>query len=104
MSAQIMDAMKVKKLGLSYQVHELSAKNEKNRRIVFRADKTNKTLVRLRKTLKSKRRQIRVLRNNLAAIKAELETLCLHVYKVDSMLVTTTTSMERVLKVMIFEK
>lgn len=94
-----MDAMKVKKLGLGLRVQDLSVKNEKYRRIAHRASRTDVTMNKLNRKLKGKNRRVRVLTNNLTALKAELETLCLHIYKMDSMLVTTTTSMERILKV-----
>lgn len=94
-----MDAMKAKQLGLSYQVQDLTKKNEKNRTIAYRANRTTLTMSKLRKSSKVKSRKIRILTNNLTALKAELETLCLHIYKMDSMLVTTTTSMENILKV-----
>lgn len=96
---QFMDAMKAKKLGLGYQVQDLSVKYQKSQRIALRASKINTAAAKLKKILKAKNRRIRILENNLTAMKAELETLCLHIYKMDSMLVTTTTSMEHVLKV-----
>lgn len=94
-----MDAMKVKKLGLGLRVQDLSVKNEKYRRIAHRASRMDVTMNKLNRKLKGKNRRVRVLTKNLTALKAELETLCLHIYKMDSMLVTTTTSMERILKV-----
>lgn len=94
-----MDVMKAKKLGLSCQVQDLSVKNERNQRIAYRANRIHSTMIKLKKSLKIKNRKIRILTNNLTLIKSELETLCLHIYKMDSMLVTTTNSMERVLKV-----
>lgn len=96
---QFMNAMKAKKLGLGYQVQDLSAKYQKTQRIALRANKINTAAAKLKKILKAKNRKIRILENNLTAMKAELETLCLHIYKMDSMLMTTTTSMEHVLKV-----
>lgn len=98
----MMDAIKAKKLGLAHQVQDLSTKNEKNQRIAYKARKMNITAVKLKKTLKTKNRRIRILTNNLTAMKSELETLCLHIYKTDSMLVSTTSSMERILKVQSF--
>ncbi|VVC41021.1 Hypothetical protein CINCED_3A011869 [Cinara cedri] len=95
---QLMNAMKAKKLGLGLQVQDLSSKNEKYRRIVHSASWTNVAMTKLKRKLKAKNRRIRVLTKNLTVLKTELETLCLHIYKMDSMLVTTTTSMERVLK------
>lgn len=94
-----MDTIKAKKLGLSYQVQELAMKNEKNQRIVYRANRTNKITAKLKKSVKVKDRKIHILTHNLKAMRTELETLCLHIYKMDSMLVTTTTSMEKILKV-----
>lgn len=94
-----MDALRIKKIGLSGQVQDLSKKNDKNQRIAYRASRMNTAIVKLKKTLKAKTRKIRILTNNLIAMKSELETLCLHIYKMDSMLVTTTSSMEQVLKV-----
>lgn len=94
-----MDAMKIKKLGLRNQVQDLSTKNEKNQRIAHRASRMSTAIVKLKKTLKAKSRKIRILTNNFISMKAELETLCLHIYKIDSMLVTTTSSMEKILKV-----
>ncbi|CAI6371625.1 unnamed protein product [Macrosiphum euphorbiae] len=93
-----MDAVKAKKLGLSLQVQDLSTKNERNQRIAYRASRMNTMMAQLKQTLKRKNRKLRILTNNLAAMKDEIETLCLHIYKMDSMLVTTTTSMEHVLK------
>ncbi|XP_025192152.1 cilia- and flagella-associated protein 157, partial [Melanaphis sacchari] len=95
---QIMDAIKAKKLGLTLQVQDLSTKNERNQRIAYRASRINTTMTQLKQTLKRKNRKLRILTNNLAAMKAEIETLCLHIYKMDSMLVTTTKSMEKILK------
>lgn len=94
-----MDTIKAKKLGLSYQVQELAMKNEKNQRIVYRANRTNKITAKLKKSVKVKDRKIHILTHNLKSMRTELETLCLHIYKMDSMLVTTTTSMEKILKV-----
>lgn len=94
-----MDAMKVKKLGLTHQVQDLSVKNKNNQHMAYKASKMNITAVKLKNTLKAKNRRIRILTNNLTAMKSELETLCLHIYKTDSMLVSTTSSMERILKV-----
>lgn len=94
-----MDAIKAKKSGLGYQVQALSAENEQHRRVALRASKINTAAVKLKKTLNTKNRRIRTLTNNLTATKAELETLCVHIYKMDSMLVTATASMEKVLKV-----
>lgn len=93
----------LKKLSLSYQVQDLSLKNKQNQRTALKSNKINMAAVKLRKTLKSKRRKIRILTNNLTAMKTELETLCLHIYKMDSMLVTATMSMEQVLKVIQFK-
>lgn len=94
-----MDAVKAKKLGLSLQVQDLSTKNERNQRIAYRASRMNTMMAQLKQASKRKNRKLRILTNNLAAMKDEIETLCLHIYKMDSMLVTTTTSMEHVLKV-----
>lgn len=96
---QIMDAMKTKKVGLSWQVQDLSMKNERNQRMAYKASRMSTTVVKVKKILRTKNRKIKILTNNLIAIKAELATLCLHVYKTDSMLVTTISSMERILKV-----
>lgn len=91
--------MKVKKLGLTHQVQDLSVKNKNNQHMAYKASKMNITTVKLKNTLKAKNRRIRILTDNLTAMKSELETLCLHIYKTDSMLVSTTSSMERILKV-----
>ncbi|XP_025410238.1 cilia- and flagella-associated protein 157 [Sipha flava] len=95
---QIMDVMKVKKIGLSCQLQDLSVKNDRNQRKAYKASRMNTAIIKLKKSLKTKNRKIRILTNNLTLIKTELETLCLHIYKMDSMLVTTTNSMERILK------
>jgi len=94
-----MDAVKAKKLGLSLQVQDLSTKNERNQRITYKASRMNTKMAQLRQTLKRKNRKLHILTKNLTAMKDEIETLCLHIYKMDSMLVTTTTSMEHILKV-----
>jgi predicted RNase H-like nuclease (RuvC/YqgF family) len=94
-----MDVMKVKKIGLSCQLQDLSVKNDRNQRKAYKASRMNTAIIKLKKSLKTKNRKIRILTNNLTLIKTELETLCLHIYKMDSMLVTTTNSMERILKV-----
>lgn len=91
--------MKAKKNGLNCQLQDLSVKNDRNQRIAYRASRMNTTIIKLKKSLKTKNRKIRILTNNLTLIKTELETLCLHIYKMDSMLVTTINSMERILKV-----
>ncbi|XP_026820240.1 cilia- and flagella-associated protein 157 [Rhopalosiphum maidis] len=95
---QIMDAIKTKKLGLSLQIQDLSTKNERNKRIAYKVSTINTMMTHLKQTLKRKNHKLRILTNNLAAMKAEIETLCLHIYKMDSMLLTTTNSMEKVLK------
>jgi len=97
-----MDAIKTKKLGLSLQIQDLSTKNERNQRIAYRASTINTMMIQLKQTLKRKNHKLRILTNNLAAMKAETETLCLHIYKMDSMLLTTTNSMEKVLKVIFY--
>jgi len=102
MHFQIMDAIKAKKIGLSLQIKDLSTKNERNQRIAYKASRINTMMTQLKHKLKKKNKKLRILTNNLVAMKAEIETLCLHIYKMDSMLVTTTKSMENVLKVIFY--
>ncbi|XP_050441256.1 cilia- and flagella-associated protein 157 [Adelges cooleyi] len=95
-----MDTLKVHELGLNWKLQNLCARNHSDRRTTIKAKIVRyiAAINKMKKKLTGKSRKIRDLINNLTAMKSELKTLSMHIYKMDSMFVTITASIERKLK------